>query len=228
MRNKMGLGLIGKYKTIASLQCFIWICAALILLPLKAEEAIISDENLNCESHIKKFSFESMYASAGRIRKLIDQMKTYQFGDDQENTVGAVGQIQSKANKLSIERLKRKSIEKEILMLIDLIDELFMETAKSNEGMISKLEQEISEIQNKKEKSEEIRFDSADSFRYFTLDNKATLRQISALPEVFGDEEYWVALYNANRNTIGDPSSILAPGTKLIVPKLKLIRDFNF
>jgi hypothetical protein len=67
-----------------------------------------------------------------------------------------------------------------------------------------------------------------EELEYYEVTTPATLRQISALPEVYGDPECWEHLFRANREKVKDALSVVPAGTPLVVPTLERSRDFEF
>lgn len=59
---------------------------------------------------------------------------------------------------------------------------------------------------------------SENNFKYFTVKDPATLPDISAYDSVYGNRDYWFALYEANRKLLKSPAAEVPAGTKLIVP----------
>jgi|GEM_PF-3310495 len=54
--------------------------------------------------------------------------------------------------------------------------------------------------------------------KYFTLKTPATLQEVSSYDAVYGNKDYWFALYEANRKILKSMTGELPTGTKLIVP----------
>jgi len=54
--------------------------------------------------------------------------------------------------------------------------------------------------------------------KYFTLKTPATLQEVSSYDAVYGNRDFWLALYEANRKMLKSPTAELPAGTKLIVP----------
>jgi len=67
-----------------------------------------------------------------------------------------------------------------------------------------------------------------ETYEYYEVLESGTLREISALPEVYGDPELWEGLYHANRKQLSDPTTIVAQGTVLVVPYQERSRSFDF
>lgn len=57
--------------------------------------------------------------------------------------------------------------------------------------------------------------------KYYLVKKPMTLKQISALPEVYGNEDYFNTLYKANRNQLKNAWLKVPSGTRLLVPKTK-------
>ena len=67
-----------------------------------------------------------------------------------------------------------------------------------------------------------------ESYEYYEVLEPGTLREISALPEVYGDPELWEGLYQANQQQLSDPTTVVAQGTVLVVPYQERLRSFDF
>jgi len=67
-----------------------------------------------------------------------------------------------------------------------------------------------------------------ESYEYYEVLESGTLREISALPEVYGDPELWEGLYHANRKQVSNPTTVVAQGTVLVVPYQERSRSFDF
>ena len=66
------------------------------------------------------------------------------------------------------------------------------------------------------------------SFSYYQVKEPATVKQIAASKDVYGDPGMWRVLINANREKIADEKAIIPKGTLLIVPNLMVVRDYDF
>ncbi len=64
--------------------------------------------------------------------------------------------------------------------------------------------------------------------RLFTVPREATLRDVSALPEVYGNPKYGKYLYAANKSKIIDTNQTVLGGTRLVVPELPLLSHYKF
>jgi len=63
------------------------------------------------------------------------------------------------------------------------------------------------------------RLDDPEDFEYYELKQARTLKQISALPTIYGDPNQWQRLHEANRNAVVSPAAALPVGTLLVVPR---------
>jgi hypothetical protein len=70
--------------------------------------------------------------------------------------------------------------------------------------------------------------DPVDGFEYYEVMESATLREISALPDVYGDAGLWRDLLDANHEKIADPSGTVPSGTRLVVPYRERSDEIEF
>jgi hypothetical protein len=59
---------------------------------------------------------------------------------------------------------------------------------------------------------------SGNKFKYYTVEEPGTLKDISKRKEVYGDETLWRQLLNANQDKVKDGNHIVKSGTELVVP----------
>jgi nucleoid-associated protein YgaU len=58
-----------------------------------------------------------------------------------------------------------------------------------------------------------------ESFEYYQLPKDQTLKEISALPTIYGDPAKWNRLLEANREAVPSPEAALPSGTLLVIPR---------
>ncbi len=180
----------------------------------------------------KETLIQSLTSQSEKLKKLINSINEWEQNIDGGNAYGAIGQIQSQADKFVIERKTRKNLEKESLKFIELFNELI--------DVRSKLD-ELAKLINAEDKDDEKEVNlvpivasanteksSLDSFEYFEVKDASDIKQISSLADVYGDSGYWRILYNANFDKLKDPSEIIPVGTVLMVPNLNITREFEF
>jgi len=209
---------------------------------------VLSKVEGNNLSHVlNKYIYEeinliqSLRHQSAKIRRLIEEVNNWEQNTDYRNSVGAIGEIQSKAAKFRVERQTRKKLQNKTSIFISMFDNLLELRSKIEETkkLIKPTRKEMSIAPKPKSKPEpkpksepelEISFDktSLDNFEYYEIKEKGDIKQISSLPDVFGDAGYWRILFNANLDKLKDPLDIIPAGTVLMVPNLNITREFDF
>jgi len=143
--------------------------------------------------------------------------------------LGRVEQLQFKAERNSAERQIRKRLEKDIITLADVVQQWrdMQDRVKEWSRQKKKKKRLVamkSEVQKESKQNKE-NYDM-ESMVYYTVKTPGTLKQISALQEVYGNESAWRYLYDANRDKVSHPNAIVAAGVTLIVPSIKNDRKF--
>ena len=143
--------------------------------------------------------------------------------------LGRVEQLQFKAERYSAERQIRKRLEKDIITLADVVQQWRdMQDRVKEWSRLLEMEKRLvamkSEVQKESKQNKE-NYDM-ESMVYYTVKTPGTLKQISALQEVYGNESAWRYLYDANRDKVSHPNAIVAAGVTLIVPSIKNDRKF--
>ena len=141
-----------------------------------------------------------------RVKELIQKGRQDKNSSVVKPSLGAIGRLQSRAKKFEQERHKRKLIEVEVAQLIDQLEILFAPPRNSDEKTIGILKDKISLSRKEQRSTPELKSSPADNFRYHTVTEPATLRQISADPNVYDTSDHWILLFNANRDKIDDAS----------------------
>ncbi len=62
---------------------------------------------------------------------------------------------------------------------------------------------------------------SKEKVKYFLVKNPATLQEISSYESVYGNKDYWFAIYDANRKVLSSPTDDVPAGTRLAIPEAK-------
>ncbi len=186
----------------------------------------------------------AMTIIAKRITKLMEDTESWEKSEPDDSSMGAFKRVQSRAERFSIERQTRKKLEQEVQLLLELVDAMVQERTKaeSRARQIRRWAKQIAELQRKrartyksstvpmmpktKNEPEEKKEFVPENFEFYTVQKSRTLKEISALPEVYGDENKWMLLLNANRDA--DPHGKLEIGRRLVVPRLRPSRDFDF
>ena len=183
------------------------------------------EESLNKEIKLEKEQQNQVIKMVG---DMVTIMKDYDASAQNDNGISGLGrieQLQFKAERYSAERQIRKRLENELSALYDTVREWqnIQERVKEwqrlldTEKQLQTIRKAASEVKSPKNVSAL----DIENIEYFTLKNAATLKEISALPEVYGNENAWRYLYDANRDKIEQPNATLAAGTTLVVPNIK-------
>jgi hypothetical protein len=143
------------------------------------------------------------------------------------NGLGRIEVLQLKAQRYAIEKQARKLIEKEVFGLIELLKkwEKLKVELKEDKKLLS-LTQKIIELETNVSEEQNLNL-NPENIEYYEVKKAATLKEISALPEVYSDASKWKLLYSANQDKIKNPTDIVKVGTTLIVPDLKTQDKFN-
>lgn len=167
-----------------------------------------------------------------KIREIKDIMEDYNTSERSvkgPTGLGRIEQLELKAERYSIERQARKRIEKEVNELIDYINtwESYKVQMKEDRKLLE-LKQKILALESNTMGDEKVKINtSKQNIEYYEVKKDATLKEISALPDVYGNTTSWKLLYDANRDKIKDPSKAVPAGTVLVVPNIKAGSDFE-
>ncbi len=196
---------------------------------------------LKLKAQLKKDQTEES-AVRGRLMNMISDMvqvmKDYDVSAKSMEGVSGLGRIerlQFKAERYSAERQVRKNIEKEVLSLAELATqwEVWRKKIEEDQKFIA-AEMEViriaESIARQKAAGEEkaalkVPTDPRD-LEYYTVKKTASLREISALQEVYGNADAWKYIFDANRGKVLTPESIVPEGTTLVIPKIKNSTNF--
>lgn len=164
------------------------------------------------------------------INEMVIVMKDYDASSQSMNGISGLGrveQLQFKAERYSAERQVRKRIEKDIVALSEVVQEWQTTQERVKEWTrLLDMEKRLLAIRNSNNSGSEKTAKGSssldmESVEYYTLKAAGSLKQISALPEVYGNENAWRYLYDANRDKVENPSTIIPAGTTLTVPGIK-------
>lgn len=143
--------------------------------------------------------------------------------------LGRIEQMELKAERYSIERQARKLFEKEVLELIDLLktwEEYKNQVVEDKKYL--QLKQKIFSLETTvSQEKVTVTLQDKKNIEYYEVKKEATLKEISALPDVYGNQASWKHLYDANKEKIKDPLKPVPAGTVLIVPNIKGATDFE-
>ena len=150
--------------------------------------------------------------------------------------LGRIERLQFQAERYSAERQVRKRVEKEVLDLAVLMDEWekSRDRIAEDERLIA-LEKQVIKLAQAKKAGEgaggktgagsSIEMNPRE-LEYYTVKSTSSLKDISALPEVYGNANAWRYIYDANRDKILTPESMIPEGMTLIVPKIRATTNF--
>ncbi len=167
------------------------------------------------------------------INDMVQVMKDYDTSAKSMEGVSGLGRIerlQFKAERYSAERQVRKNIEKEVLALAELTKQWNSWRKKIDEDeKLIVAEEEVIKIAEsmarqkaagEEKAAQKVPTDPRD-LEYYTVKKTGTLKEISALKEVYGNADAWKYIYDANRDKVLTPESVIPEGTTLIIPKIK-------
>jgi nucleoid-associated protein YgaU len=185
--------------------------------------------------HISSYQQKSLDIEkkiAGKIREIKEIIEDYNTSERSvkgPTGLGRIEQLELKAERYSIERQARKRIEREINELIDHITtwESYKVQIKEAKKLLE-LKQKILSLESNVIGDDKVKGAvTKQSIEYYEVKKDATLKDISALPDVYGNATSWKLLYDANRDKIKDPTKVVPVGTVLVVPNIKNGSDFE-
>lgn len=170
-----------------------------------------------------------------KIREIKDIMEEYNTSERSvkgPTGLGRIEQLELKAERYSIERQARKRIEKEVNELMSFIDTWdFYKTQIKEARKLLELKQKIVALESNTIAGDgrinKINLSNKQEIEYYEVKKEATLKDISALPDVYGNATSWKLLYDANRDKVKDPARPVSVGTVLVVPNIKSGSDFE-
>jgi len=169
------------------------------------------------------------------IKDLKNQLKKFENSEVNLNNMNGLGEIEQlkvRAERYGFERELRIEIADDI----NSIDKILSDMDKNNEKILMLNEQITSKQSivnllkskvNKDTEAENVLLE--EDIRYYTVQENDTLENISDLPEVYGDSERWIDLYNVNQKVIGKKGRevIIKKGVELIVPSDSISKNFK-
>ncbi|RMD84138.1 MAG: hypothetical protein D6820_01480 [Lentisphaerae bacterium] len=214
-------------------------------------EDLLRRKDLDVGQNGKSERWRSLEGLIDQVKDLLNELKQYDLQAEVQEPDGAWARLQAKARRYEVERQARERLsrlttllvetlereiarEKERLSFEDRVRKLAKLAAQEQERRLNEVRRRITPSQTRltaNEKGTDSRPDVAkapEHFEYYELKKRATLKEVSALPEVYGDKNQWDVLWNANRDVVSDPLQPLPRGTVLIVPRLEKKLDLNF
>lgn len=177
-------------------------------------------------------SMAPVLAEAEETRQLIAALREYDGATPGLSGLGAVGQLQARADRYTVERRSRQDLQSRVEALLAALEQWMAAEEERRQAAL----REAAERDSRKASKPVVAAAAVptvneldlSSFGYFELQQAATLQEISALPEVYGDPRLWQAIYQINRNQIEDPETPLPAGTVLKIPHLPPNRDLKY
>ncbi|MDD3119218.1 MAG: hypothetical protein PHQ27_08575 [Victivallales bacterium] len=167
------------------------------------------------------------------IAAMVTTMKDYDASARNDSGISGLGRIEQlrfRAERYSAERRIRKNIAKDLDTLYTTVQQWQATENRIRECRQQlKMEKRIQAIKQAAAAAQKNQSEAAmdiESIEYYTLKKAATLPEVSALPEVYGDNSAWRYLYDANRDKIAHPNAAIPAGTTLVVPNLKTKNKF--
>lgn len=168
------------------------------------------------------------------IRDMTVVMRDYDISSQSMQGISGLGrveQLQYRAERYSAERQVRKRIEKEVFNLSTIMEEWLncQERVKEWDRLV-KIEQRMNEIRSaaarNKESAATQQGPNPQSVEYYTLKAPGTVKEVSALPEVYGNANAWKYIFDANRDKISSPEVKIPMGVTLIIPAVGNTTEF--
>jgi hypothetical protein len=187
----------------------------------KNEIAQIVKEKKEIESKIK--------AESKRLKKFIEKFDHSENHLKGLSGLGRIEQLELKANLYSVERQVRRKIEKNSIDIITLIDQWSACQRKLKEQQETlKLREKIISLKKESNKATLMAQLSRNDYFEYTVQKDSTLRNISALADVYGDPNLEAMLYEANRDIVENRTAVVPAGTVLKVMRLNKDNVENF
>ena len=173
---------------------------------------------------LEKKIVEKIYAMKGTVDNYSNSEKEMRGF----NGLGRIEVLQLKADRYAVEREARKMIEGQIGEILELVKQWEdVKTQVREDRKLLSLWQKIKDLEtNVKDEKSVIQLNK-ENIEYYEVKSDATLKQISELPEVYGNSAAWRYLFDANHDKINDAGDTVKKGTVLIVPNLKVENEFG-
>lgn len=193
----------------------------------KSDMAAISlqiKEQIEKAKELEKKIVEKIYVMKGTVDNYSNSEKELKGF----NGLGRIEVLQLKADRYAVEREARKILEGQIDEILDLVKKWEdIKTQVREDRKLLSLRQKIKDLEtNVKDEKAVIQLNK-ENIEYYEVKNDATLKQISELPEVYGNSAAWRYLFDANPDKVKDPGDTVKKGTVLIVPNLKAENEFG-
>ncbi|OGV54738.1 MAG: hypothetical protein A2X49_09705 [Lentisphaerae bacterium GWF2_52_8] len=167
------------------------------------------------------------------LKKTFEEASRSESSLKGQNGLGRIEQMELKAELYGIEKQARKRLEKEFTDLSLTITE--WQNCKKNlaeHRQTLRLQQKILDLETKDSSDQQpgapaVNLDDIKNYEAYDVKKDATLREISAMPEVYGSADMWEQIYKANKNLIKDPAKPVPAGTKLKIPIISQTPKFD-
>jgi hypothetical protein len=193
-----------------------------------AEKESISDtarriealkQSLRAQRNVEKETIDRIFAKSDEIEGAIRRL------DESERSLGGIGglgnveQMRIKADRYALERQYRLKLQEQARALHQRLQEWrAMEKKIRETEEIIDLHEQIMKLERTVEAESPIGTMSEQDFEYYRVEREATLQEISALPDVYGDANLWKYIFEANRATLKRADAKIPEGTLLIIP----------
>jgi hypothetical protein len=174
------------------------------------------------EERLEKKITEKIYS----IKAIVDNYSRSESEFQGFNGLGRIEVLQLKAQRYAIEKEARQIIEKEVFELIKMLkDWEIVKNRMREDHKLMELREKIVKLETNVEEEKTLSLNKED-IEYYEVKKDSTLKQISEMPEVYGNAEDWKYLFESNKDKIKDPEAVVKKGTVLIVPNIK--NDLGF
>lgn len=174
---------------------------------------------------------EQILGHQDRIESLLERIRTWEDNVQVNTGEGHAANTLMRAEAFAVERKYRRLLEQEVRAAAGLIRQWAlvreMELADADRRL-SRLMVLVSLQQAEAGADQETSPADLNSFEYYEVPEAATLREISARSQVYGDANLWSALQEANPAAAPDGDTVVAAGTLLVVPHQDAPRSFEF
>ncbi len=166
------------------------------------------------------------------IKDRLTKFKKSEVNLHDMNGLGKIEQMKVRAERYGFERELRLKISQDI----NKIDEVIETIAKSETTIVNlkeKIDNKVSIIEllkNNEKSNENSELDLKPSeIRYYTVQKRDTIANISDLPEVYGDSERWLDIYSVNKDKISKKGAdvMISKGVELIIPNDDIAKQFK-
>lgn len=177
--------------------------------------------------------YRRIQAELKAIQEVSEQIESWEENLQINELRGHAGHTLMRAEAFSVERKYRRELQERVRRTTELLEQwalvhefLLADQSRRLSRMLVLLSLEEAERAARNGRGDPPT--AIETYEYFEVQTAATIREISGLPEVYGDPEQWEALYRANRDQIPDPRQEVAQGTVLVVPHQRTTRAFEF